>query len=105
MITREDIIEIYQNRENRLDDWIGNNPEKKTVSVLKKDLKLWQNEISDSHKFAKDNDPYFPKESLLTCYTFMNTSSAIYANYVVALYYIKKLETTLKQKTKKKPRK
>jgi hypothetical protein len=77
MITREDIVEIYENRENRLDDWVKNNPEKKTVVQLKKDLKLWQKEISISHKFAKDNDPYFPKESLLTCYTFMNTYSAI----------------------------
>ena len=100
MITREDIIEIYQNRENRLDEWIKNNPEKKSISALKKDLKLWQKEISESHKFAKENDPYFPKESLLTAYTFMNTYGAIYANYVISLYYIKKLEKELKKSKK-----
>jgi len=97
MITREDIIEIYHNREIRLNDWIKNNPEKKTITQLKKDLKIWQKEISDSNKFAKENDPYFPKESLLTAYTFMNVSGAIHANYVVALYYIKKLEKELKK--------
>jgi hypothetical protein len=102
MITREDIIQIYQNREERLLDWIKNNPEKKTIVQFKKDLKLWKKEISDSHKLAKENDPHFPKKSLLTAYTFMNISGAIHANYVISLYYIKKLETKLKQKTKKK---
>ena len=105
MITREDIIEIYQNREERLLEWIKNNPEKKTVSQLKKDLKLWQKEIFDSQKLANKNDPYFPKESLGTAYTFMNTSSAIYGNYVITLYYIKKLEKELKKLQPKKTKK
>ena len=104
MITRDDIIQVYQNREERLVKWMKNNPEKKTVTQLKKDLKLWQKEIFDSQELAKENDPYFTTESLGTAYTFMNTASAIYANYVVGLYYIKKLENKLKQKTKKKSR-
>jgi hypothetical protein len=102
MITIEDITQIYQNREERLEEWMKNNPEKKTTIQLKKDLKLWGEEIFDSQKLAKENDPYFTTESLGTAYTFMNTASAIYANYVVGLYYIKKLESKLKQKTSKK---
>lgn len=102
MITREDIIQIYQNREERLEEWMENNPEKMTVTQLKKDLKLWQKEIFASQKLAKENDPYFPTESLGTAYSFMNTSSAIYANYVVGLYYIKKLEGELKKLRRKK---
>ena len=77
---------------------------KKNTIQLKKDLRLWDKEISKSQKLAKENDPYFTTESLGTAYTFMNTASAIYANYVVGLYYIKKLEIKLKQKTKKKSR-
>jgi hypothetical protein len=102
MITREDIVEIYQNRENRLDDWVKNNPEKKTVTALKNDMKIWYKEISDAQKLAKENDPLFPKDSLGSIYTSMNISSAIFANHVVAVYYIKKLETTLKLKSKNK---
>jgi hypothetical protein len=104
MITREDIIQVYQNREERLLEWMENNPEKKSITQLKKDLRLWDKEISESQKLAKENDPYFTTESLGTAYTFMNTASAIYANYVVGLYYIKKLEKELKQKSKKKPK-
>ena len=102
MITRNEIIQIYHNREERLLDWMKNNPEKKTSAQLKKDLNLWQKEIYNAEKLAKENDPHFPKESLLTAYTFMNISGAIHANYIISLYYIKKLETKLKQKTKKK---
>ena len=97
MITMEDIIEIYQNRENRLDDWLEEKSEKKTILQFKKDMKKWGKEISDAQNFAKEHDPNFPKDSLGTAYTFMNTSSAIYANYVVATQYIKKLEITLKK--------
>jgi len=101
MITREEIIQIYQNRDKRLWNWIKDKPEKKTISQLKKDVKKWQNEIFDSQKLAKENDPLFPKDSLGTVYTFMNSSSAIFANYIIAIQYIKKLENKLKSKQRK----
>jgi hypothetical protein len=100
MITREDIIQIYQNRDERLFEWIKDKPEKKTISQLKKDLKKWQKEIFDAQKFAKENDPLFPKDSIGTAYTFMNISSAIFANYVIATQYILKLENKLKSMKK-----
>ncbi len=102
MITREEIIQIYEDREKRLVKWLESKPEKKTILQLKKDLKKWQKEIPDAHKFAKDNDPHFPPNDLGTTYTFMNISSAIFANYVIAMCYIKKLENELKTHTKKK---
>ena len=41
-------------------------------------------------------------ESLNSSYTFMNMYGATFASYVVALYYIKKLEEELKKlRTKK----
>ena len=95
MITKEEIIQIYQNREKRLHDWLENNPEKKTILQLKKDTIKWQKEIFDAQKLAKENDPYFPKNSLGNAYTFINSSNAIYANYVIVIYYIEKLEVEL----------
>ena len=102
MITREDIIQIYQNRQKRLVDWLEDKSEKKTIPQLKKDLKKWQKEIFDAHKLAKENDPSFPKDSLGTAYTSINIANAVFANYVVAILYIKKLEKILKLKTSKK---
>jgi len=102
MITREEIIQIYQSRDKQLFDWIDDKPEKKTITALKKDMKVWQKEITNAQKLANDNDPHFPKDSFGTIYTSMNMSSAIFANYVIAVHYIKKLENKLKQKTKKK---
>ncbi len=96
MITREDIIPIIRQRETRLEKWLEVKPEKKTILQFKKDMKKWGKEISDAQNFAKEHDSDFPKESLGTAYTFMNISSAIFANYVVAVNYIKKLEIELK---------
>jgi hypothetical protein len=104
MITREDIIQIYENRDKRLFDWVESKPEKKTITALKKDMKIWHKEISDAQKLAKENDPLFPKDGLESIYTSMNISSAIFANYVVRVHYIKKLENELKLETKKKPK-
>lgn len=101
MITKDEIILIYRNREKSLFEWIESKPETKSTSQLKKDLKKWQKEILDAQKFAKDNDPHFPSNDLGTTYTFMNISSAVFANYVVAMHYIKKLEKELKKKCKK----
>jgi len=35
MITREEIIEIYEDREKRLHDWVESYSEKKTITQLK----------------------------------------------------------------------
>ena len=102
MITKEEIVQIYKNRDKRLFDWATNKPEKKTILQLKKDLKNWHQEILDAQKLANENDPYFPPNDLGTTYTMMNISNAIFANYVVAIQYIKKLENELKKKTSKK---
>ena len=101
MITREDIVQIYDDRTKRLEKWIESKPENKTILQLKKDLKIWQKEILDAQKFAKDNDPHFPPNDLGTAYTFMNVSSAVFASYVIAMHYIKKLEKELKKSCKK----
>ncbi len=102
MITKDDIVKIYDDREKRLVEWVDSKPEKKTILQLKKDLKKWQKEINDAQQFAKDNDPHFPPNDLGTAYTFMNVSSAVFASYVIAMHYIKKLEKELKlNKTKK----
>ncbi len=101
MITREDIVKIYDDREKRLVEWIESKPEKKTIPQLKKDLKKWQKEISEAQQFAKDNDPHFPPNNLGTTYTFMNISSTIFASYVVAMHYISKLEKESKSGAKK----
>ena len=101
MITKDEIIQIYDDREKRLVEWVESKPEKKTRLQLKKDLKKWQKEITQAQQFAKDNDPHFPPNNLGTTYTFMNVSSAIFANYVVAKHYIKKLEKESKKSCKK----
>ncbi len=105
MITREDIIQIIRQRETRFEKWLEEKPEKKTILQFKKDMKKWGKEISDAQNFAKEHDLNFPKESLGTAYTFMNTSSAIFVNYVVATQYIKKLEVELKKLRIKKTKK
>lgn len=102
MITKKEIIQIYDDREKRLVKWVESKPEKKTTLQLKKDLKKWQQEITQAQQFAKDNDPHFPPNDLGTTYTFMNTSSAVFANYVIAMHYIKKLEKELKKSCTKK---
>ena len=102
MITRDEIIQIYKDRQKRLQDWLEDKPEKKTIPQFKKDMKTWQQEIYNAHKLAKENDPYFPKDSLGSAYTSMNISNAFFSNYVVAVQYIKKLENELKSRTSKK---
>lgn len=102
MITREEIIEIYEDRQKQLDIWLDDKPKKKSISNLKNDLKKWQIEIFESQKLADENNHLFSKNSLNSCYTYMNTSDAIYSNYIIALFYIKKLEIELKKlRTKK----
>lgn len=101
MITKDEIIGIYEDREKRLEKWLEGKPEEKTILQLKKDLKSWQNEITDAQKLAHDNDPLFAPNDLGSSYTFMNIFSAIFSNYVIALCYIKKLEKELKSKTRK----
>ena len=101
MITREEIILILRQREARLEKWLDEKPDKKSVLQLKRDFKKWSKDIDDSRELSKVNDPLFPKNSLNSSYTFMNMFGATFATYVVALHYIKKLENELKCKTRK----
>lgn len=101
MITREEIIAILRQREIRLEKWIEDKPDEKSLSRLKRDFKQWSKEIEDARELSKVNDPLFPKDSLDGSYTFMNMFGATFASYVVGLHYIKKLENELKRKTKK----
>jgi len=105
MITREEIIQILRQREVRLEKWLEEEPEKKSNSKLKQDFKKWRKEITDAQKLAKENDPLFAQDSLNSSYTFMNMFGAIFANYVVALHYIKKLEKGLKKSRTKNAKK
>ena len=101
MITKEEIIDIMNRREDRLEWWLKNNPEKLPLKTLKQELKNWHKEIDIAKKLSDENDSLFPEQSLGTVYTFMNIMTTFRANYVMALVYIKKLETELaKQKTK-----
>ncbi|MCV0430719.1 hypothetical protein [Nitrosopumilus sp.] len=97
MITREEIIQILRQREARLKKWLDEKPNKKSVLQLKQDFKKWSKDIDDSRRLAQENDPLFPKDSLNSSYTFMNMFGATFANYVVAIHYIKKLEEELKK--------
>ena len=99
MITREEIIQILRQREARLEKWLDEKPDKKSVLQLKRDFKKWSKDIDDSRELSKVNDPLFPKDSLNSSYTFMNMFGATFASYVVGLHYIKKLESELKKKS------
>ena len=102
MITKEEIVLILRQREARLEKWLEEKPEKKPILKLKHDLKEWSKEIDDAQKLSQENDPLFPKDSLATSYTFMNLFGSIFANYVVAMEYINKLEKELKSHRKNK---
>ena len=101
MITKEEIIEIIHKREDCLEEWLKNKPEKLSKKTLKNELKKWTREILVAEKLAHDNDPLFPEYSLGTVYTFMNVSSVFSVNFVIALFYIKKLENELSKKIKR----
>ena len=101
MITKEEIIEIIHEREDRLQEWLKNEPEKLSKRTLKNELKKWNREILVAEKLEHDNDPLFPEYSLGTVYTFMNVSSVFKVNFVIALFYIKKLESELSKKIKR----
>ena len=44
MITKEEIIDIMNKREDRLEGWLNNNPEKLSLKTLKQELKNWHKE-------------------------------------------------------------
>jgi len=92
MITKDEIMQIINNRETRLEEWLKNNPEKLSLKKIKLELGKWTMEIFEAHKLSEESDPLFPKDDLRTVYTFMNIMTTIRANYVIALVYIKKLE-------------
>jgi len=96
MITKEEIIEIIHKRDDRLEEWLKNNPEKLHLKTLKREFKKWSKQIENAQKLSEENDPLFPEQSLGTVYTFMNVSIAIRASYVIALVYIKKLEKKIR---------
>ncbi len=101
MITKEEILEIIHKRNDRIETWLKNDPEKLSLNSLKQELKKWIKEIFEAQKLAKENAPLFPEQSLDTVYTYMNSCTAIQANFAIALVYIKKLENALsKQKSK-----
>lgn len=60
--------------------------------------------IGDAKKLSEVNDPLFSKHDLGTVYTFLNIATTTRASYIIALFYIEKLEKTLNtSKRSKKP--
>jgi len=93
MITKEEIIEIIHRRDDRLEEWLKNQPEKLSTRKLKQELQKQHKEIDNTQKLAEENDLLFPENSLGTVYTFMNVATR--ASYIITLLYIKKLEDEL----------
>lgn len=95
MISKDEMVEIMSNRQNRFETWLKRRPEKFSIKKFKKEMKLWTQEMNDAKRFAKENDPLFPKYDLGTVYTFLNEAMATQNCYLVSLLYIKKLEKQL----------
>ncbi|MGI0064046.1 MAG: hypothetical protein ACREAL_04155 [Nitrosopumilaceae archaeon] len=95
MITKEDILQIIQTRDEKLLNWLKKNPKKHSLLILKKTYKdLWE-EVLESLRFSKENNPKFPAGDLGFVYLFMNEFSALFTHHIVARIYIKKLEKEL----------
>ena len=101
MITIEEIVQRDQNRHKRLQKWLDEKPETKSVSRLRKDLKNWETEISEAELLDKKYNSQFSNTDIRPMYLFLNLATAIFDHRTVALHYIKKLEKELKLKTRK----
>ena len=98
MITKEKLVEIIHDRDDRLESWLKKKPEENSLKSLKLEFTKWAKEIIDTQDLADKNDPLFTPNDLGTVYTFMNVATATRASYVVSKIYIKKLENQLKKK-------
>lgn len=98
---KDQIMEIIMQRENKLDEWLKKDPEKLSISKLKKSQIEWRKEIVEARNFTKKYDSIMPKENLGFAYTLLNEFSAFRAHYMVAIIYIKKLENKQSKSGKK----
>ncbi len=100
-VSKEEILQIIEKRETKIEDWLENNPQKLPILKLKRVVQEWQKEVIDARKFSKENDPTFPKEEFLCVYTMMNEYSAYRSYYIASQFNIKKLENHRKTQARK----
>ena len=55
MITKDEIMQIINNREVRFHEWLKNNPEKLSLKKIKQELGKWTMEIFEAHKLSEEN--------------------------------------------------
>ena len=91
----EEVMQLIENRDVRLTDWLKNKSPKLSLLELKNEFKDWWKEIDDSRKYAADVDTRHTRGDLDFAYTFMNNFSAFHSHHCVAIVYIKKLENTV----------
>lgn len=58
MLSKEEIMKIIEERENRLNLWLTSKPEKLSISELKNAVKEWKNEVKKARKLDQDNKKY-----------------------------------------------
>lgn len=90
-------MSIIEAREKNLNKWMENEPEKRTISTLKRDFKKWINEVIEATEFSIKYDKIIPKEEFGFVYTLMNEYSAYRALCTVQSVYIRKLEKNKKK--------
>ena len=97
-IISEEVMQLIENRDVRLTDWLKNKSPKLSLLELKNEFKEWWKEIDDSRKHAEDVTHRHTTGDLDFAYTFMNEFSAFHSHHCVAIVYIKKLEEELSKK-------
>lgn len=107
MLSNEEIMNIIEERENRLDLWITNKPEKLSISELNKAVKEWKDEVAKARELDQVNKKYpqQSKENLTFVYHLMNIFSAYRGLTYVQSIYIKKLEAIISTKNQSKKQK
>jgi hypothetical protein len=92
MIDRQDFMEMIEKRHDELNKWLKVNSKTRSLSKLKKMLKLYDEEMKYAKKLDKSLDPIASKKELLFAYSLMNEHSVLSCYDTVSRLYVKQLE-------------
>ncbi len=91
MITKDEILNTIFLREIKLEKWLNNNPEKKSLKQLEDSFTKWKIDIIQARKMSATIQTK-SKFNLCFMYVVMNELSAYRAHDIISSFYIQKLK-------------
>lgn len=101
MITSQEIVQIIERRQDKLDQWLQKKSNKTSLIKINKALKNYKNEYDESRKLSANISIITSKEEFLFVYSMMNEYLACFCHDLISDLYIRKLEKKLKNHSRK----